>query len=201
MLVGNKIHGDASQQIKNRAMALVTSTAQRDTAVNHMMTRPDILLLILVTPGEGDQDTVVTWQNAKTRITINLYVQQNDPPLKLEGDLLHELILHAAPATDKHMAAVTTGGTPVYPIDDDEIGVQEEAEHADVDRWYQTAAIAAANSRNLLERVVADAATHSTDTATALLQRLVGGQQLTADEAAELQQGVVDVDVNDDDDV
>ncbi len=193
MLVGNKIHGNASTAVNNRALACVNWLATQSTAVQDMLARQDILLLVMVTVGAGDQDTVVKWQANKTRITVSVYVAQQDPPLKLEQDLLHELILHAEPATEKHLAAVNNQTAPDYPSDDSDIEAEEAAEHRDVNRWYRVAVIARANGMGLLERAIADAAAENTVTATTLLQRLANAHQITADQARELQEDLVDV--------
>ena len=193
MLVGNKIQGTAGTALKNRALASLNWTATQSAIVNDMLTRQDILLMVMVAPGVGDQTTLVEWKNNKTRISVTVYANQQDPALQLEADLLHELVLHAEPAAEKHLAAVNNQVAPVYPTTDTDIEEEEEAEHGAVDRWRRAAVIAHAQSMALMERVISDAASHDTTMATTVLQQLKETEVITAEQAEELQEDLVDV--------
>ncbi|MFF7243491.1 hypothetical protein ACFZBU_06275 [Embleya sp. NPDC008237] len=187
MLLQNKIHGAASQALRTRAYNLVQQIAAQNVAVNEMLTRQDIVLLIQVEPGVGDQSTVATLRNGgRTGITVTVHVDQGDPADKLDGDLLHELVLHAEPATARHLAAVALQQLPVHATDDDTIEAEETAEHEDPHAWYRMAGIALTFGNNLFERAIADTASHHPESAVMVLRMMVDANRITPEYASDV---------------
>jgi hypothetical protein len=194
MLVGNAIHGTASGAAKSRALQFIQWLATESDAVDAMLRSRDVLLTVQVRTGEGDQGTVVEWEPPNTAITVTINYRAN-PQLALEGDLLHELILHAEPATRKHISAVSTGRVPGHAATDDAIEAEETVEHTDPAGWYRAAELALKRNDNnaLLEQLIADAAGHSTAAANAVLTRLVAAGKISSDYAEELKDGLINV--------
>lgn len=109
-------------------------------------------------------------------------------------NLLHELVLHAEAATEKHLAAVASKTAPKYPSSDneDEIEAEEEAEHKDDRAWYRMADIVLHFGNQTFESAISDAASHDEDAAAKTLSRLAKANRITQQYAKELQEGLVD---------
>jgi hypothetical protein len=191
MLVQGKVHGNASAAVKAQALNFVNWLAARNGSINQMVLNPNILALITVQHGEGDQQTTVEWKNAKTRIYVTIYIKPAEGPQSMRASLLHELILHANPAIARHVAAAAQGIAPVYAIGDLQIEAEEQAEHTNADLWYLAASIALADSTALMEQLIADAATHDEDVATQVVNRLRDQGLITPNAAEELINGVI----------
>ena len=186
MLVGKAIQGNASAKIKDPALDWINTLAKVDTTIRAMLDRQDIWLLVQVDPGIGDQTTTTKWANGKTRITVSVFTDKKalDALARVQEDLLHELVLHAKPAADKHLAAVKEGSTPVYATTDSDIEDEEEAEHNDITAWHSMAMIAIQlNESNLLDRVFTDAAAHNLPMARQLLDQLLTQNQVSPEYA------------------
>ncbi len=187
-LVGNEVHGNADKEVRTEALDFINWVASKDASVAALLKEQDILLLVMVGTGEGDQETQAKWKEAskKTQITITMHYDSEGGLNGLRADLLHELILHASPATVKHMAAVPLGKAPAHPATDEEVEAEEEAEHTDAGLWYTAAAIALSYSKALMERVIADAASHDEEAATEVVTMLKGNNLITGEQATEL---------------
>jgi len=191
VLLQGKIHGDASEAVRTRTYDIVQQIAEHNEAVQAMLTRNDIILLIQVQPGVGDQETRVKFTgNNRTGITIALFREDDDSDDVLVENLLHELVLHAEPATKKHLAAVANNEAPEYPSsdDDDAIEAEEQAEHEDDRAWYRMADIALRFDSQTFEKSIFDASSHDKDVAVKVLNRLVQANRINQQYAEELEE-------------
>ena len=191
VLLQGQIHGDAPAALLTRANDIVQQISQHNQAVQAMLTRDDIVLLILVQPGEGDQETRVKCTgNNRTGITITLFIEDGSGDEVLTEALLHELVLHGEPATNKHLAAVANNQTPEYPDSDDgdAIEAEEQEEHEDESAWYRVADIALQFDNQTFEKAIFDASSHDKDIAVKVLNDLVQANRITQEHAEELEE-------------
>jgi hypothetical protein len=185
------VRGTASTTIKTDADGFIRAVAQLDATVGVIVAARDIRLLVLVDTSDDDQNTRVSWVPPETQITITLPIGAD--PAGLHSGLLHELILHAAPAARKHLAATAQSVVPDYPGDDDEARIEQEeaAEHTDLNLWLAAARIAVRlQEATLLDRVVVGAAGYSAPVARQLVAALLQAGSVTPVEAATMNEEI-----------
>ncbi|MGW6540546.1 hypothetical protein ACWGBV_03530 [Streptomyces sp. NPDC055051] len=191
------IDGKASAQLRQDAGKFVRAVASVDQTVNSIVTAQDIRLLVLIEQAKGattssseesgadDQETLVEWKQPNTRITVIIPVDAQGSGL--HSGLLHELILHAAPAARTHLTARARQAVPVFPVADDAILAQEAQEHADQALWQQMADIAVLlNDEQLLSRSIIDAGNHNKPLARRVVRALLAKQSITQDYSVDL---------------
>ncbi|MFC1434363.1 hypothetical protein ACEZDB_27355 [Streptacidiphilus sp. N1-3] len=191
------IDGTASTALKEDAGKFVRAVASVDQTVNSIVTVQDIRLLVLVEKVKAaatssseesdadDQETLVEWKQPNTRITVIMPVDAQGSGL--HSGLLHELILHAAPAARTHLTARARQAAPVFPVTDAAILAQEAQEHADQALWQRMADIAVLlNDEQLLSRSIIDAGNHGKPLARRVVQALLAKQSITQDYSVDL---------------
>ncbi|MFC1411045.1 hypothetical protein ACEZCY_19175 [Streptacidiphilus sp. N1-12] len=191
------IDGTASTALKEDAGKFVRAVASVDQTVNSIVTVQDIRLLVLVEKVKAaatssseesdadDQETLVEWKQPNTRITVIMPVDALGSGL--HSGLLHELILHAAPAARTHLTARARQAAPVFPVTDAAILAQEAQEHADQALWQRMADIAVLlNDEQLLSRSIIDAGNHGKPLARRVVQALLAKQSITQDYSVDL---------------
>lgn len=185
------IDGDASQARKTQAEQFTRAVAALDQTVARIVSDADIRLLVVVVPQADSDDsdgldvnTLAKWVSPNTRITITLPVTPDGAAL--DSDLLHELILHAAPAARKHIAAKAQRVAPDFPGIDDDVRMarEEAAEHTDAALWLAAANLAVRLAQpGLLDRIVVSSATYGTALAEGLVGALLRARSITQDDA------------------
>lgn len=195
------IDGTASAQLKDDAGRFVRAVASVDKTVNSIVTAQDIRLLVLIEKLKGgttssseesdadDQETLIKWVQPNTRITVIIPVDAQGSGL--HSGLLHELVLHAAPAARTHLTARARQAAPVFPVEDDAILAQETQEHGDQALWQRMADIAVLlNDEQLLSRSIIDAGNHSKPLARRVVQALLAKQSITQDYSVDLNEEI-----------
>jgi hypothetical protein len=128
---------------------------------------------------------VLGWVQPNSQITITMEIAEDGDGLY--NGLLHELILHVAPAALKHAAAVARQAVPAHPVTDAQIMAEEAQEHAAQAAWQTMADIAVASGIDgLLDTVIMDMCAHSKAIARAVVGTLRQNQSIDQATANEL---------------
>ena len=167
--------------------------AAGNDALTEAQTEPAIHLNIIGDPDAGDAGrTQVAWNAAAQRTTIDILIETGDD---IDADqnretLGHELYLHAMPAIITHYNATNSGEVPVYvdPDDEEAFDAEEEAEHHDMDGWFQLFRSAVnIGDQGLRDRVIVNFLTHGNDLHV-LMQAAIDAGVITAEVAAEIEE-------------
>jgi len=178
------VDGDAPKDERDFVDRRVREFAGLNPAIQGMIDRQDVRLYVTLDRDDegGDQETRVEYdaENRLTWILITLNQAEDDTPEQLASDLLHELVLHGAPAYREHVAAVEAGRAPDFPEDDEAVTDAEAREHGDYDAWYEMVRIALASDGpwEFTQRVITDWLLHAEESG------LTEDEQLTLDALA-----------------
>jgi hypothetical protein len=192
------IRGNASQRLRQLAEQFIRNVvAIHNATIQTVVADPHIRLMVLVDVVESDssdsegtdrlQNTRIGWVAPDSEITITMEIAPDGNGL-YDG-LLHELILHVAPAALKHANAIARQAAPVYPVSNAAILAEEAQEHAVQAAWQTMADISVASGiGGLLDAVIMDTCAHSKNIARAVVNTLRQNHRVndaTADELLE----------------
>ncbi|GLW58984.1 hypothetical protein [Kitasatospora phosalacinea] len=180
------IRGNATELLRTRAEQLIRGIGGLNTSVQTAIDDPNIRLMVLVDAVDGDrnQNTRVSWAAPDTQISVTVEIAARGDGL-YQG-LLHELVLHAVPAVQRHLAAIAQHRAPVYPVGR-QILVEEAQEHASQAGWLLMAELAIASGlTGLLDAAVMDACAHDKGIARAVVRSLRQRNLITQEDAADL---------------
>lgn len=100
---------DGSVPDKAAVTALFNGLVQDNPQVLAMRDDPTVQVFVNVARSEegGDARTTAQWDddNARSFILIDLDMAENETASDIQASLLHEIILHAVPAYERHVAA------------------------------------------------------------------------------------------------
>lgn len=133
---------DGSAPDRATVTALFDDLAQQNPQVLAMRDDPTVQVFVNVARTEegGDARTTAQWDDANARsfILIDLDMAEDETASDIQASLLHEILLHAVPAYERHVAAA--GGDPDYAdaeVGEERFDLEEAAEHQDAGRWQQ----------------------------------------------------------------